>query len=258
MIHFTLITCTFNAKHELQRTLDSVLQQEYADVEHIIQDGLSKDGTVEMALHYKQESDASGNGHTVRVCSEKDGGLYDAMNRAIQKATGHYLVFLNAGDALPSPDTLENIAASVGDGEQLPGVLYGGTDIVDAAGHFVRHRRLQPPADLSWKSFRHGMLVCHQAFYARTDLARQTPYDLHYRLSADFDWCIRIMKRAQEQGLPLKDVGFVVANYLEGGMSVQNHRASLMERFRLMYHHYGFFSTVAMHLWFVLRSVIKK
>lgn len=192
------------------------------------------------------------------VVSEKDRGLYDAMNKGIQKATGDYLVFLNAGDVFPSPDTLELVASSVGDGEELPGVLYGNTDIVDDEGHFLRHRRLQPPERLTWRSFRQGMLVCHQAFYARTDLAKANPYNMQYRFSADVDWCIRVMKAAERQGLPLRNVDAVVVNYLDGGMTVKNHRASLRERFRLMRHHYGLLPTLAMHAWFVLRSVLKK
>lgn len=198
------------------------------------------------------------NGHEVIVVSEKDRGLYDAMNKGIQKATGDYLVFLNAGDVFPSPDTLELVASSVGDGEELPGVLYGNTDIVDDEGHFLRHRRLQPPERLTWRSFRQGMLVCHQAFYARTDLAKANPYNMQYRFSADVDWCIRVMKAAELQGLPLRNVDAVVVNYLDGGMTVKNHRASLRERFRLMRHHYGLLPTLAMHAWFVLRSVLKK
>lgn len=192
------------------------------------------------------------------VVSEKDRGLYDAMNKGIQKATGDYLVFLNAGDVFPSPDTLELVASSVGDGEELPGVLYGNTDIVDDEGHFLRHRRLQPPERLTWRSFRQGMLVCHQAFYARTDLAKANPYNMQYRFSADVDWCIRVMKAAELQGLPLRNVDAVVVNYLDGGMTVKNHRASLRERFRLMRHHYGLLPTLAMHAWFVLRSALKK
>ena len=180
------------------------------------------------------------------------------MNKGIQKATGDYLVFLNAGDVFPSPDTLELVASSVGDGEELPGVLYGNTDIVDDEGHFLRHRRLQPPERLTWRSFRQGMLVCHQAFYARTDLAKANPYNMQYRFSADVDWCIRVMKAAERQGLPLRNVEAVVVNYLDGGMTVKNHRASLRERFRLMRHHYGLLPTLAMHAWFVLRSVLKK
>lgn len=254
MIAFSLITCTYNAGHEIQRTLDSVLAQTYPAVEHLIVDGRSADDTVARAEAYRQRSAEAGNGHRVSVTSEPDGGLYDAMNKGLARATGDYVVFLNAGDVLPSADTLEHVAASVGEGERLPGVLYGLADIVDDEGRFLRHRRLQPPAVLSWRSFRHGMLVCHQAFYARRDLAQATPYDLRYRFSADVDWCIRVMKRAEDARLPLRGVGEVLVNYLDGGMTVRHHRASLLERFRVMTCHYGWLSTVAMHLWFVVRK----
>ena len=258
MISFTIITCTYNAEHELGRTLDSVLAQTFPAVEHLIIDGLSTDRTVEMAKRYKQRSDEAVNDHRVAITSEKDRGLYDAMNKGIAKATGRYVVFLNAGDVFPMADTLERVAVSLADGEELPGVLYGLADIVNDEGRFLRHRRLQPPARLTWRSFRHGMLVCHQAFYARTDLAKVTPYDLRYRLSADVDWCIRIMKEAERRHLALKNVGEVLVDYLDGGMSVKNHRASLKERFRVMVRHYGLVTTLAMHLWFVIRAVVKR
>ena len=98
------------------------------------------------------------------------------------------------------------------------------------------------------------MLVCHQAFYARTDFAIATPYNLKYRYSADVDWCIRIMKAAAREGIPLLNLRATVANYLEEGTTTRHHRASLLERFRIMVSHYGWFTTVIMHLWFVLRK----
>ena len=120
------------------------------------------------------------------------------------------------------------------------------------------HRRLAPPEALSWKSFRHGMLVCHQAFYARTDLAKASPYDLKYRYSADVDWCIKIMKSAASYRLPLVNTHAVLACFLDGGMTTTYHRRSLRERFSVMCHHYGVASTVVMHLWFALRGVISR
>lgn len=257
MIKFTIVTCTFNAEHELQRTLDSVFHQSYADVEHLILDGLSSDRSVEMAQTYKQRSDEARTGHEVVVCSERDSGLYDAMNKGIARATGDYIVFLNAGDTFPSEATLEHIAHSIGDGEALPGVIYGDTDIVNDEGRFLRHRRLQPPAKLTWRSFRNGMLVCHQAFYALTTLAKDNPYNLNYRFSADVDWCIRVMKEAERQHLTLKNVDEVVVNYLDGGMTEKNHRASLRERFSVMRRHYGLPLTLIMHVWFAVRQLKK-
>ena len=258
MVVFSIITCTYNAESVLQRTLDSVLEQTYSHVEHIIVDGASTDATLDRVEAYKQKSDAEDWCHEVRVKSEPDRGLYDAMNKGIQRATGQYVLFLNAGDTFPSADTLELVAESVGEGEEPPAVLYGDTDVVDDEGSFLRHRRLSPPRRLTWRSFMKGMLVCHQAFYARTDLAKATPYDLHYRFSADVDWCIRIMRLARRRRLPMRNVGAVVVNFLDGGMTTTNHRASLKERFHVMAHHYGFVPTVIMHAWFVVRSLFKK
>ncbi len=258
MIKFTIITCTYQAEKELERTLRSVLEQTYKDVEHLIVDGASTDATLPLAQTYVIESQAQNNGHKVMVTSEPDKGLYDAMNKGLKHATGDYVLFLNAGDTFPSESTLTQVAASAERASGLPGVLYGDTDIVDNEGRFVRHRRLSPPKKLSWKSFMQGMVVCHQAFYARTDLAKKVPYQLKYRYSADVDWCIRVMKMAQKQGLPLCNVQTVVANYLDGGMTEKNHKASLKERFRVMESHYGYLPTLIMHAWFAVRSVLKK
>lgn len=258
MIKFTIITCTYQAEKELERTLRSVLEQTYKDVEHLIMDGASTDATLQLAQTYATESQAQNNGHQVMVTSEPDKGLYDAMNKGLRHATGDYVLFLNAGDTFPSESTLAQVAACAERASVLPGVLYGDTDIVDNEGRFVRHRRLSPPKKLSWKSFMQGMVVCHQAFYARADLAKKVPYQLKYRYSADVDWCIRVMKMAQKQGLPLCNVQTVVANYLDGGMTEKNHKASLKERFRVMESHYGYLPTLFMHAWFAVRSVLKK
>lgn len=258
MIKFTIITCTYQAEKELERTLKSVLKQTYKDVEHLIVDGASTDATLPLAQAYVTESQAQNNGHKVMVTSEPDKGLYDAMNKGLKHATGDYVLFLNAGDTFPSESTLAQVAACAERASGLPGVLYGDTDIVDKEGRFVRHRRLSPPKKLSWKSFMQGMVVCHQAFYARTDLAKKVPYQLKYRYSADVDWCIRVMKMAQKQGLPLCNVQTVVANYLDGGMTEKNHKASLKERFRVMESHYGYLPTLFRHAWFAVRSVLKK
>ena len=258
MIKFTIITCTYQAEKEVERTLRSVLEQTYKDVEHLIVDGASTDATLRLAQAYVTESQAQNNEHQVMVTSEPDKGLYDAMNKGLKHATGDYVLFLNAGDTFPSESTLTQVAACAERASVLPGVLYGDTDIVNNEGRFVRHRRLSPPKKLSWKSFMQGMVVCHQAFYARTDLAKKVPYQLKYRYSADVDWCIRVMKMAQKQGLPLCNVQTVVANYLDGGMTEKNHKASLKERFRVMESHYGYLPTLFMHAWFAVRSVLKK
>ena len=257
MIKITYVTITYQAAKVVQRTLDSVLAQDYSEITHLIIDGASTDGTIEMVNDYIERSNAAGNGHKVLLMSEPDKGIYDAMNKGLRSLDGDYVCFLNAGDYLPAPDTVSRIINAVAD-SQLPAVLYGDTDIVDGEGNFLHHRRLAPPENLTWKSFRHGMLVCHQAFYARTDFAIATPYNQKYRYSADVDWCIRIMKAAAKENVPLLNLHRVVANYTQEGETTLHHRESLIERYKVMESHYGRISTFLMHCWFVVRYVFKK
>mgnify|MGYP002856227517 CR=1 FL=1 len=254
MIQITYVTITYNADAVLQRTLDSVHRQDYPQITHLIIDGASTDGTLKMVDDYIRQSNAADNGHRVQVTSEPDSGIYDAMNKGLRSIDGDYVCFLNAGDFLPAPDTVSRIVNSL---QGSPAVLYGDTDIVDGEGRFLYHRRLAPPEHLTWKSFRQGMLVCHQAFYARTDFAIATPYDLRYRYSADVDWCIRIMKAAAKENVPMQNLHMVVVNYTKEGQTTLHHRESLLERYRVMAHHYGHIQTFLMHCWFVVRAVVK-
>ena len=258
MIRITYVTITYNAAKVLQRTLDSVLAQDYPNIEHLIIDGASTDDTLKIVDDYITRSNAAENGHQIQVSSEPDKGIYDAMNKGLRSMTGDYVCYLNAGDFLPTTDTASRIAQQVEASGNTPAVLYGDTDIVDGEGQFLHHRRLAPPEHLTWKSFRHGMLVCHQAFYARTDFAIATPYNQKYRYSADVDWCIRIMKAAAKENVPLLNLHMVVANYTEEGQTTIHHRESLIERYKVMESHYGRISTFLMHCWFVVRAVFKK
>ena len=262
MIRFTVVTITYNAEAVLQRTLDSVFAQTYKGVEHLIIDGASKDRTLALVEAYKQKSDESETEHKVIIQSEPDHGIYDAMNKGLTQSSGDYIVFMNAGDCFPQADTLEQVVHRCKLTElptaELPGVLYGNTDVVDGDGHYLHPRRLQPPAKLTWRSFRQGMLVCHQAFYARTDIAKNLQYDTRYRFSADVDWCIRVMRETERMGLPLYNIGIVVANYLAEGATTKNHKASLRERYLVMQRHYGVVQTFLLHCWFVVRAIVRR
>ena len=271
MIRISIVTITYNAQRTLQRTLDSVRSQTYPCIEHLIIDGASKDDTLQIAQQYQKESS-----HEVSIQSEPDKGLYDAMNKGLQRATGDYVVFLNAGDSLYAADTIETVVKAASPQpsaishqssditshpspltSEIPAVIYGDTAITDDQGHFLHLREHRPPEQLSWRSFKKGMLVCHQAFYARLDIASNILYDLKHRHSADVDWCIRVMKEAERRQLPLVNTHTVLANFEEGGNTTQNHRASLKERFYVMAHHYGYVQTVLLHLWFVIRGILR-
>ncbi|MBE6306085.1 MAG: glycosyltransferase [Bacteroidales bacterium] len=233
---FSIITITFNAATTLPPTLRSVEVQSYTNYEYIVIDGASRDNTVQLV----EQSSLS-----VRLVSEPDKGLYDAMNKGLKMAVGEYLIFLNAGDSFHAADTLQRVAEAIGNNR--PGVVYGETAIVDAERRFLMMRRLRAPEKLTWRSFANGMLVCHQAFIARRDLAPL--YDLKYRYSADVDWCIRCMKQTHE----LLNTHLTLIDYLNEGETTRHHRASLKERFAVMCHHYGWLPTVLRHGWFAVR-----
>lgn len=239
---FSIITVTYNAEKVLEDTIRSVVSQSYAGVEYIIIDGASTDGTLDIIDKYRSSIQ--------KIISEPDQGLYDAMNKGLVQATGDYVCFLNAGDTLRENDILKKMVDSITD-EQLPDVLYGQTAIVDLNRSFLHMRRLTAPEVLTWKSFKQGMLVCHQAFFARRTLAE--PYNLKYRFSADFDWCIRIMKKSKV----LHHTHLTLIDYLDEGMTTANRKASLKERYRIMVRYYGLFSTIMHHIWFVLRLAFK-
>ena len=241
---FSIITVTYNAEKVLEDTIQSVIFQTYRNVEYIIVDGASKDHTLDIVNKYHNRIN--------KVISEPDKGLYDAMNKGIQLATGDYLCFLNAGDKFHDSETLQKIVHTL-KGQELPDVIYGETAIVDEEGHFLHMRRLSTPAHLNWKSFKQGMLVCHQAFFANRKLAINHLYDLQYRFSADFDWCIRIMKKAK----CLHNTRLTLIDYLNEGMTTKSHKASLKERFCIMAKHYGLISTILHHGWFVIRLFYK-
>ena len=234
---FSIITVTYNAAKVLEDTIQSIVTQTYKNLEYIIVDGGSTDETLDI-IHKYQE-------HITTVISEPDQGLYDAMNKGLRKARGCYLVFLNAGDAFHEPDTLQKIADSIEKND--PDIVYGETALVDSERRFISMRRLQAPERLSVKSFRMGMLVCHQAFIVRREIAPE--YDLRYSFSADFDWCIRCMQMART----ITHTHEVLIDYLNEGVTTANRKASLQERYEIMCRYYGTLPTFLRHLWFAVR-----
>jgi len=231
----SVITVVFNGEKHIGRTIESVVGQSYKQVEYIIVDGKSTDKTLDVIGRYKGVD---------QLISEPDGGLYDAMNKALKLATGDYVWFLNSGDQVYSLDTVKQMIAGL---TGMPDIIYGGTMIIDEQQIEIGDRRLKPPANLSWKSFRQGMVVCHQSIIVKREIAPE--YNLEYRFSADIDWAIRASKRARL----IHNSGLILSKFLEGGLTRHNIKAGLRERFRIMTGFYGFIPTVLRHFVFGIR-----
>jgi len=239
----SVITIVYNNVKDIERTMLSVLNQTYPGIEYILVDGLSNDGTIDVIKKYEDR--------IAKFISEKDEGIYDAMNKGLALATGNYVIFMNSGDEFFDADTVAAVFASADDAD----IYYGETEMIDDAAQSLGQRRHKAPKQFTWRGFSLGMSISHQAIYIKRSLIE--PYDRKYQLSADIDWIIRSAKKAKK----IINVNRYVAKYLVGGMSKTKHRQSLAERFDIMKRHYGLVPTVFNHFiiaanlgWYWLRN----
>jgi glycosyltransferase involved in cell wall biosynthesis len=225
----TVITVVYNNARDIERTLLSVINQTYKAIEYIVIDGLSTDGTTEIIKRYEDRLKI--------FISEKDEGIYDAMNKGLEIATGDYVLFMNSGDEFYGVDTVEKVFASASGAD----IYYGETEMMNDTGENLGQRRHKAPPKFTWRSLRYGMSVSHQAIYIRRSLTE--PFDRRYQLSADIDWIMRAAKKAKK----IVNVNQYVARYQVGGISKARHRQSLLERFDIMKRHYGVIPTILNH-----------
>lgn len=229
-LRLSIVTITYNASATLERTIRSVEKQDYDNIEYIIVDGASTDGTLDIVKSHSA--------HVSQYISEPDNGLYYAMNKGLALATGDYIWFVNAGDEIATPTTVSQMMTLA----QNADVLYGDTVMTNSDGEEIGTRRLTPPQKLTWKSFKRGMLVSHQSFIAHRSICPY--YDTQYRFSADIDWCIKILKQSNN----IVNTQLTLSRFLDGGITKQNIVAGLKERFKIMTIHYGLFSTILNHI----------
>ena len=225
----SVITIVYNNVKDIERTMLSVLNQTYPTIEYIVVDGASNDGTMEKINQYKSRIS--------KVISEPDKGIYDAMNKGLLAATGDYVLFMNSGDEIYSPDTVADIFETAAGAD----IYYGETEMYDENWKSLGQRRHCAPEIFSWQSFRYGMSISHQAIYIKRSLV--SPYDLTYKYSADIDWIIKAAKNASS----IVNTHMYVAKYLVGGISKKKHLASLRERFRIFTKYYGLIPNIINH-----------
>ena len=180
----SIITATFNSATTLRDTFDSVLNQTYKDIEYIVVDGLSKDNTVDIIKEYEPKF----NGR-MRWISEKDKGLYDAMNKGIAMATGDVVGILNSDDFYTANDSLEVIARTL---EET------GADAVYGDIHFVNDKdlgkcvRYYSSAIFKRRLMLIGLMPAHPTFYCKREVyTKYGSFDTSYKIGADFESLLR-------------------------------------------------------------------
>ena len=226
----SVITIVYNNAPDIERTMLSVFQQSYPNIEYIVIDGASNDGTTDVINLYRSR--------IARFVSEPDKGIYDAMNKGLSLATGDYVLFMNSGDEIYDKETVTKIFATAKNAD----IYYGETEMYNQNWESLGTRRHKTPENFNWKSFKYGMSISHQAIYVKRSLAE--PFDLNYKYSADIDWIIKAAKKSSS----IVNTHIYVAKYLVGGISKQKHLESLKERFRVFNKYYGVLPNLINHL----------
>ena len=220
----TIITINYNNASGLRKTLDSVVAQSTMDFEYVIVDGASTDGSVDVIREFDSLNAQRSTLNVFTWVSEKDTGIYNAMNKGIRMATGEYLLFLNSGDALENPDVVMNflsadVTADVATGiERMPN------------GSLIPAPK---DSDLSYAFFYEDTLLHQSTFIRRDAFERYGSYREDYRIVSDCEWFFRAIVR---DGATYQALDFVVADFDGDGMSNDSKHRALQNKEREQVH----------------------
>ena len=215
MKKYTIITINFNNSAELRQTIESVVGQTLKDIEYIVIDGGSTDGSVEVIKDYAD--------HIDYWISEPDNGVYNAMNKGLAKAHGEYVNFMNSGDTFHSPDVLEEVDRQIGDAD----ILFG--NVCNRATG-VRYGGIKAGSEVTFLTLKKEIL-CHQATFYRRDIFNRHPYDESLRLIAD--WKVNVQAIVTDN-CKVKVVDTMIARYDLTGISSTQCQLHAEERQRVM------------------------
>lgn len=215
----TIVTVVFNGASCLEKTIQSVLNQSYHNVEYIVIDGGSADGTVDIIKSHQNR---------IKYWeSNSDSGIYDAMNKGIRIASGEWINFLNAGDVFYSPDVLFNIFNNKKYTEQI---LYGDLNVVykKRAQRLRRYGKINP--------ILYAMPICHQTMFVKSEWLKKYPFNLVYAYASDFDNLCKILKH----GGNIKKVPEIIASIDAGGVSDTQRHQVYTEYKKISGEYYGY------------------
>lgn len=217
----SIITVTYNCLEGLRETFASVTSQTYQNIEYIVIDGCSQDGTVDF-LREKNHSIS----HWV---SEKDGGIYDAMNKGVSAATGDWIIFMNSGDKFFAEDTLAKVAEYL---DSSLDVVYGGVEFIvnDRYGYRTYQRK---PYDLSiiW----HEIPSCHQSVFVKRELQAQYPFDTCLTWCADHDFLAKVYVA----GYSFQEIPIVISKFDASGGASRDLLSFTRERWSICRRYFG-------------------
>lgn len=212
MDKISIVTVTYNCKNDVEKTIHSVIAQDYPSIEYIIIDGASTDGTIDVIKKYAD--------HIDYWISEPDKGIYDAMNKGIERATGDWVIFMNAGDWFYQDTVITSFFARVNSDSTI---AYGDIMLV---GEYFKNHLVPPPMD----RMKTQMVVKHQATFVRLDYHKQHLFDITYKSSGDYAF---FYKACYEDKVKFQYIPICIANFNNYGTSNVNFRTSFRENRRI-------------------------
>lgn len=207
---FTIITIVYNEEMCIAETVRSVLEQNYRDFEYLIIDGNSCDRTIEIVSEIVNESDRD-----VKIYSENDFGIYNAMNRGIVRASGDYVIFMNAGDSFCDSTILSSIAKRIK--EQGNAIYYGQAYLMKNGKCIGINNNLSNHGCFKFNTLMKGYMPIHQSITAPLNILKKYYFNEEYQIRADYDWFLKCYK----DGMRLVNLNFVVCNYDSSGVSAR-------------------------------------
>lgn len=214
----TILTVSFNSAETISRTIESVLNQTYSEIEYIIIDGASKDGTADKARLFQEKFDLKP-GFSLKVISEPDNGMYDGLNKGARMAHGEIVGQINADDWY-EPDAVQTMVEFYK--REHYDVAWGSINILKKSGKMVKHAKL----GRLWVSSH----FCHPAMFSRREILLQYPY-VEKTMFDDFDFATHVYI----DGKNVKTIDKVISNFTFGGMSTKKSLRELRRRIRLTY-----------------------
>lgn len=215
----SVITVVYNAINEIQETIDSVSVQDYENIEYIIVDGGSTDGTFDLIKN--------NHGLIDKFISEKDKGIYDAMNKGVSLASGSFVIFMNAGDKFFSNDVISKIFEHQVESD----VLYGDCWVVGSRSNdglnFAKPTNMLP----------YGMICSHQSMFFRRNILLENPFSLDFGIAGDYECICRLFNNGAKF-LRLENI--IVSYYLAGGVSDLRRRQVINNTYKASLIHFDF------------------
>jgi len=241
---FSVVTINYNNLNGLKRTVDSVCSQTgFESIEFVVVDGGSTDGSLQYLQTISDKIDI--------LISEKDNGIYDAMNKGLHAATSEYVWFVNSGDAIYGNSVVTNLLKYAKSGFD---VIFGDTMFIDSKGIELGLISKLKPQKLSQKlnpnSFCFGMSICHQSFITKKAIAPE--YNTTFRQASDIDWILNIL----ESNPTNVNSGLIISAFETGGSSSQNEKKAWKERYQVLSNHYGVLTNLLNHVFIVFRRVL--